>query len=194
MARKREFSPDEALENAMVVFWEHGYANTSIEDIVKRTGVGTKGLYKTFGNKRELFFKALDRYRKMTCELYAGPMEAPDSGFADIEKFFQTLCEFSHSPMGKLGCMACNTTVEMAHADPRAARDVRLYYDRLKAAFCNSLRNAQANGEIPRKADPERQAAYLVAILQSVMLLSRTPSPYTPVEDVVSHALSTIKE
>jgi TetR/AcrR family transcriptional repressor of nem operon len=39
MARTREFSPPEALDKAMRVFWEKGYFGTSIEDLVSRYGL-----------------------------------------------------------------------------------------------------------------------------------------------------------
>ena len=51
MVRPREFDPDEALDKAMHLFWERGFQHTSMEDLVRRTGVSRYGLYGTFGNK-----------------------------------------------------------------------------------------------------------------------------------------------
>ena len=55
MPRTREFDPDQALEQALGLFWQRGYADTSMEDLVEVTGVSRYGLYGAFGNKRELF-------------------------------------------------------------------------------------------------------------------------------------------
>ena len=63
MARTREFNYDEALESATRLFWEKGYEATSIQDLVAATGVNRASLYETFGDKRELFRKALERFR-----------------------------------------------------------------------------------------------------------------------------------
>ena len=52
MVRPREFDPDEALDKAMHLFWERGFQHTSMEDLVRRTGVSRYGLYGTFGNNR----------------------------------------------------------------------------------------------------------------------------------------------
>ena len=62
MVRTREFDPTAALDGAMQVFAARGYSNTSIDDVVKATGVSRYGLYGTFGNKRELFEQALEKY------------------------------------------------------------------------------------------------------------------------------------
>ena len=55
MVRTREFDPAAALTSAMEIFAARGYTNTSIDDVVKATGVSRYGIYGTFGNKRELF-------------------------------------------------------------------------------------------------------------------------------------------
>ena len=64
MARPKEFEPDEALERAMHQFWATGYHDTSIRDLVARTGVNYYGLYGEFENKRGLFLASLDLYAK----------------------------------------------------------------------------------------------------------------------------------
>ena len=63
MARSREFNPKEALEKAMYVFWQKGYINTSIDDLVQATGVSRFGLYDEFGSKHGLFLASLDYYQ-----------------------------------------------------------------------------------------------------------------------------------
>jgi AcrR family transcriptional regulator len=62
MVRTRTFDPSTALTQAVGLFSSKGYADTSMDDIVRATGVSRYGLYGTFGNKRELFEQALDRY------------------------------------------------------------------------------------------------------------------------------------
>ena len=65
MARPREFDPDEALQTAIDLFWEKGYSDTSVDEVVRRTGVAKYGIYGTFGDKRSLFSKALEQVSGM---------------------------------------------------------------------------------------------------------------------------------
>src|SRR5262249_27716280 len=60
--RPRTFDVDEALEIALKVFWRKGYEGTSIDDLTGAMGINRPSLYCAFGNKEQLFRKALDRY------------------------------------------------------------------------------------------------------------------------------------
>jgi len=62
MPRPKEFNPDDALDHAMHVFWHKGYEATSMEDLLAAMHLNRGSLYDTFGDKRQLFLKALDRY------------------------------------------------------------------------------------------------------------------------------------
>ena len=62
MPRPKEFNPDEALEKAMQAFWHKGYEATSMEDLLSAMNLNRGSLYGTFGDKRQLFLKVVDRY------------------------------------------------------------------------------------------------------------------------------------
>ena len=64
MPRPREFDPQSALQTAIQVFGEKGYDDTSVDEVVKRSGVAKYGIYGTFGPKRELFKKVLQQYAR----------------------------------------------------------------------------------------------------------------------------------
>src|SRR5437868_10283115 len=60
--RPREFDIDEALAAALRVFWSKGYEGASLTDLTEAMGITKPSLYAAFGNKEDLFRKALDRY------------------------------------------------------------------------------------------------------------------------------------
>src|SRR6267154_1991760 len=62
MGRPREFEVDKALDVALQVFWRKGYEGASMADLTEAMGITKPSLYAAFGNKEELFRKALDRY------------------------------------------------------------------------------------------------------------------------------------
>ena len=61
MPRPKEFNPDDAIEKAMQVFWHKGYEATSMEDLLSAMDLNRGSLYNTFGDKRQLFLKVIDR-------------------------------------------------------------------------------------------------------------------------------------
>src|SRR2546425_13083208 len=62
VGRPRDFDVDEALNQALKVFWRKGYAGASLPDLTKAMGINRPSLYAALGNKEELFRRALDRY------------------------------------------------------------------------------------------------------------------------------------
>jgi TetR/AcrR family transcriptional repressor of nem operon len=90
MAGVKQFDRDEVLDRAMAAFWTRGYEATSIDDLVEATGIGRGSLYSTFGDKRQLFLAALDRYwNTVGMEMFA-ELSDPDPRHA-IERMFDAL-------------------------------------------------------------------------------------------------------
>ena len=59
MGRRRTFIESEAIGSATAVFAERGFAGTSVDDLVRATGVNRASLYGVFGSKDGLFQRCL---------------------------------------------------------------------------------------------------------------------------------------
>ena len=77
MGRPREFDLDQALDQALEVFWRNGYEGASIADLTAAMGINPPSLYAAFGNKAGLFRKALDRYVEQRTKFWHDAFEAP---------------------------------------------------------------------------------------------------------------------
>ena len=66
--RPRKAEPQVALAAAMNAFWEKGFEATSMSDLTEATGLHKASLYKTFGDKHQLFVSALKLYFDKTAE------------------------------------------------------------------------------------------------------------------------------
>ena len=62
VGRPREFDEEAALEAAMDAFWQKGYEATSLSDLCTCTGLHKGSLYQAFGDKHQLFMRALLHY------------------------------------------------------------------------------------------------------------------------------------
>lgn len=190
MARIREFDPDEALHKAMRVFWQKGYANTSIEDLVSATGVSRYGLYGEFEDKRGLFLAALDHYQDTVGAMLFGMVERPRASLADIRAYFSKLVEISSTEGGRLGCLMANCASEVAPHDKRAANKVEKYRVRLQLGFRNALSNAKAVGELPAEFDVEPVADFLTGVMQGLSVMARSNAKPQLMSNMVEVALS----
>ena len=102
--RPKGFIPDEALDRAVEMFWEHGYEGVDVERIARAVNVTKPALYRAFGDKSTLLLKAVDRY----AITYGAPVLAAFQGEPDIRKAVTAFCEAAvntASGEGRGGCM-----------------------------------------------------------------------------------------
>lgn len=190
MARIREFDPGVALDKAMKVFWQKGYANTSIEDLVSATGVNRYGLYDEFENKHGLFLAALDHYQHVVLGTLFGMVERPGASLTEIRDYFAKLVEVSSSESGRLGCLMANCASEVAPHDKRAASKVEKYRARLQLGFSSALSNAKVAGELAAQFDVEPMADFLTGVMQGLSVMARSNAKPKMMANVVEIALS----
>ena len=192
MARVREFDPAEALDKAMRLFWRKGYAETSVRDLVRHTGVAHAGLYAAFGDKRQLYRAALGHYDATYGKMLIGPLEKPGSGRAEIEGFFVTLVEGIKSKRFEDGCFMCNTAIEFGHEDGDILSISRGNFERMRSAFQGALTRARDRGEVEAGLDPATEASFLTSVFHGVVVLARAKIDAKQIDATVHVALGTL--
>ena len=177
MARTREFDPDQALDKAMALFWRKGYSSTSMDDLVKATGVSRYGLYEVFKNKRELYRRSLQRYWELLREHSLGDLCEADASLPQIRAAFERFLSRASTDMGQNGCMICNTATEVSPHDKTVAKDVRLLFDRMTGVFEQALLNAKRLGQLDDGVDAKGWARQLTSLGVSLSVLVRSSYP-----------------
>src|ERR1700749_3312923 len=83
MARTKDFDENEVLKKAVCLFWDKGYNGTSMQDLVEGLGISRSSLYDTFGDKHQLYLKALQSYKQAEAskrdQILDGSLPAKDS-------------------------------------------------------------------------------------------------------------------
>jgi TetR/AcrR family transcriptional regulator, copper-responsive repressor len=115
MARPRNFSREEVLEKALPVFWKHGFADASLQQLEKATGVNKSGLYSEFSGKEELFLESLRFYLDRLPAL--GFLMVEPLGWDNIEQFLKL---GPRNTEGQKGCFAISSMRELAILPPAA--------------------------------------------------------------------------
>ena len=192
VARPREFEPEQALEQALHVFGEKGYADTSFEDIVKATNVSRYGLYGVFGNKRELFRKVLRQYADLFVHDYQAELRKPDASLPQIREYFETLLLLGDSMLAGRGCMICNTAVEVAPHDAEIAAEIRTLFGELVGVFRGALQNAHDNGDISPELSVDHWAVNLALLTQSSAVMARVGIKMATIKKSIEAALSAL--
>src|SRR6187402_2940024 len=62
VGRPREFDLDEAVRRAMQIFWDRGFHDASLPDLLAGMKLSKGSFYKAFGDKKSVFLRALKLY------------------------------------------------------------------------------------------------------------------------------------
>lgn len=114
MARPKNFSREGVLDKAIPVFWQRGFADTSLQDLEKATSVNKSGLYTEFRDKEDLFIASLRHYHDtLNAE---ETMSTQPLGWSNVEQFLK----YSYGCRGQKGCFSVNSMREYAVLPPEA--------------------------------------------------------------------------
>ena len=102
----KQFDPDQALESAMELFRAKGYAATGMAELQAQMGIGRKSLYDTFGNKRQLFIKALQRYADQVTKEINIELNKEGSPLENIRRLMRRFEEDNSLPVAPAVCSA----------------------------------------------------------------------------------------
>jgi AcrR family transcriptional regulator len=188
MGRPRKFDPDEALDRAVLVFWQLGYERTTLTDLCEAMEINRPSLYAAFGTKEELFQRALDRYANGPHAYEAEALALPTAREAAeallrgaVER--QTGADTPHGCLAVLGATTHPDTespVARALIDARAAGE-----DAVRERF----ERAKRDGDLPADADPAELAAYLRTVIYGMTVKAAGGATRVELERVVDLAL-----
>jgi TetR/AcrR family transcriptional repressor of nem operon len=173
MARPKSFDETAILDRAMELFWERGYEATSISDLEHRLGVGRQSLYNTFGDKHQLFLKALERYTGLSAQGPIRHLLAPGAGLAAIRAYFEEQIANGTAPGPRKACMVANTILERGATDGEALGRCDKARRAALEAFRAALRQAVNQGELPAGYDVESGALMMVTQMYGLAVMAK---------------------
>lgn len=192
MVRTRAFDPADALSRAMELFSSRGYSETSMDDLVKATGVSRYGLYGTFGNKRELFEQALEAYAdRMGRKSFLRLLE-PDASLQHIRRIFDERIEMMSGVGKPRGCLLSHTAMELAPHDREIKDVLQRFIGRMAKTFSIGLETAQARGEVRESLDVRAAGDFLTGALFGLAVLASSGLPRRTLDNFVENTISSL--
>ncbi|MEV5975799.1 TetR/AcrR family transcriptional regulator [Streptomyces sp. NPDC052114] len=191
MARTKEFDPDAALQSALELFWRRGYEATSMADLVEALGIGRASIYATFGNKHDLYLKALERYGEQQKPLLLSELAQPGPALPAVRAVVRRFGAEATADEHRLpGCFVTNTATELAPHDAAAARSVERSWDSIETLLHSALVRARAQGELPEDRDPLTLARMLLVLMQGLRVVGKASGEPARIRDAVEQALA----
>ncbi len=174
MARPRKFAEEDVVAAARDQFWSAGYAGTSLDDLTQVTGLGRGSLYGAFGDKHDLFLRALDDYRgNVMAGIIADLHVAGATGYQRLIGHIRKMATATAAQASR-GCLMAKSAAELGSTD----KDVLLRVKRAMTQYQSELRStieaAQRDGDIDPSADPEELALLVLTFLRGSEALRKS--------------------
>jgi AcrR family transcriptional regulator len=190
MARPRKFAEEDVIAAARDQFWSAGYAGTSLDDLTEATGLGRGSLYGAFGDKHDLFLRALDDYcGNVIASATADLRQAGGSGYQRLVRHIRTMANATAAE-ARRGCLMAKSAAELGSTDKdvlaRVKRSMQKYQSELRLV----IEDAQREGDIAGTADPDELALLILTFLRGSEALRKSGFSTTRMHAVAEQVIA----
>ncbi|MBT8155370.1 TetR/AcrR family transcriptional regulator [Epibacterium ulvae] len=191
MARLQSYDRTTLVQKTLQLFWSGGYTATSMDDLVRQTGVSRHGIYKEFGGKKGALLHALDLYQAQIVTPAFRRVEQAEATLDTIAAYFTLQIDLAQkSGLPGPGCLVANLTTEIAPHDAEVRGRVDAHHTRLRSGFRSALANT-APDQSPDQLHARAEATLTFAT--GLWSLSRVTEEAGVLHAVANHFISMLK-
>lgn len=165
--RPLAFNQEQALENALQIFWSRGYEGASMSELVEALGINKPSIYATFGNKEALFKKALEKYIAGPAAFIGKALNEPTAKQV-AEKFLTGAVEFFSDKNHPSGCMVVQGALTCGQGAELIQKELISHRLKLEESFKKRFDLAKTQGDLPSNIDSADLAKYLTTLHQGM--------------------------
>jgi TetR/AcrR family transcriptional repressor of nem operon len=152
MARTKSFDQEETLNKILMMFWQKGYHQTSLQDILRAGGISKQSMYDTYGDKRTLFLKVLALYREINTKAIEQQVKEKLDSNTPVLEILHGMIYKSRTPDENIrGCLVTDSMVEFREADGEIRTEMNKILLFLKEKMKTLIKKGQKSGEITTK-------------------------------------------
>ena len=193
MPRPRTFDEQDVVNHAMELFWTKGNEATSVSELTAVLGVHPGSLYRTFGDKRALFVRALAHYRDSQARSLAPALLAGGPVLPRIRGVLIGFIELAAEQDPPRGCLIANSVGELPAGDGEIAGSLSEILAIVEDGFLQGLRAAVQQGEISASLDLPATAAMLTMLLEGLQVIAKVDANPRRLARAVDTALLSLR-
>jgi AcrR family transcriptional regulator len=192
--RPRAFDTDQALDRAVEVFWRKGYEGASLCELTEAMGINPPSLYAAFGNKEELYRKAIARYAAAAAEARRKALDQPTARASIETLLMQTVAwltdksrpQFCMITRGTFACQEGSGTPAAQALAVTRADSLRLISERLE--------RAKAEGDLPQESDATALARFVLTVIEGMSVQAAGGTGRKALQEVAKQAMLSFPE
>lgn len=192
MARTKDFDENAVLVKAIKLFWQKGYNGTSMQDLVDGLGISRSSIYDTFGDKRQLYLKALCSYRQTQVGVRNSILHAPVPAKTAIRQLLEFIIDQIIRDKQHKGCFIVNSAVETAPHDKETNAIICENDQELEQSICEVVKKGQANGEIASTQDPRAIARFIFNNIVGIQVTGKSAADKSAFDDIINLTMSVL--
>ncbi len=190
MGRQQRFDTDDVIDKVIGVFMSKGYEATSVKDLVDATNLHPGSLYNAFGNKKQIYECALNRFVAISpLNLLLKSPETSDPK-KTLEKLFSDTISMAVNKSETRGCLITNTAAELGGSDKETANWVSNSFRKTEDGICRLIERGQELGQFKSKQSPRILAQFILNTTQGMQLLAKVNQDRKMLKGIAKTALN----
>lgn len=190
MPRVKLFDEKEVLNKAVNLFWKQGYSATSVQELVCHCGINRASLYDTFGDKEQLFNKALEHYRKGKVAELIQFFQSHKDVKKGLSQLFEIAIDECVNDQDKKGCFVVNTTTELIPGHDNILQLLEENKIQLETLFYEYLKAGKDSGQFTCKQDLKSMASLLYILFSGIRVVAKVKPDKTELTNSLHVVLS----
>ena len=191
MSRPIEYDPQDVIMKTMTLFWEQGYENTSVRDVVNATGLKPGSLYNMYGNKEGIFNAVVKNYSKINKEQIEKILFKDDNALQNIETFLNEIVIASISNKKTDGCLLVKTLLVVPPKDQKVQESIKHTFDEVESMLEKVLSIAKERNETD--VDAKLFSKFIVSTIYGAHVYYKTNKDVKILQDSVDLLIEMIK-
>jgi len=173
MVARGEGTRENIIRKAATLFNQHGFAGSSMSDVMAATGLQKGGIYRHFESKEQLAVEAFAYAVGLMGRRFAAALEGKTNALDRLDAVISVFAALPSDPPVPGGCAVMNAAIENDDGNPALRERARQAMDGLRGLVARTAEWGKTRGEVRADVDADELATVMVSTLEGAVMLSR---------------------
>lgn len=192
MPKTKSFNKDAVLESAASIFQKNGFNGTSVDDILKATGLSRSSLYDSFKDKHNLYLETLEYYKSLNVQKLVTINEKDVNGLRKLEVLFENVVNHLVENPNDNGCLLVNAAAEMSKQCYKTSQVVCNNRDEVQELLSSWINDAEQKKVVKLNKPAQVYSQFLYSTLCGLRVMSQSGAGKADLNNVVKVALDSL--